>query len=637
MVTLKINGTAVTVPEGTMVLRAAAQAGIAIPRLCDHPQLEPYGGCRLCVVEVEGMRLPIASCTLPVAPNMVVQTDTPQLREARQFVLGMLFSERNHFCPFCQVSGKDCDLQQAAYAEGMTHWPIQPGWQQFALDTSHPFFVMEHNRCILCRRCVRACGELVGNFTLGMEERGSATLLTADTGVPWGASTCIGCGTCVQVCPTGALFEKDNPYVGQDADSTATRSICLQCSVGCGIDVKTRGNHLVRILGDWESAVNGGLLCKAGRVLPLHEQRERLTTPLIRRAGQLQPATWDEALTLVTERLRPLRGQNGHGVAALASTRLSIEALNAFRQLFNMGLATSIEEGVPTATSAAQAQQTGQAFESDLRALHAADCVVLVGANPLASHEVVSFFIKRHLPHGLRLIVIDPQNTEFTDRAHVHLTPAKGQDAALLAEITAALGHATVVRDDVRATAEILHTARQIVFVYGKGVTAQRTGDALTALLNLVTTLKQTGAQAHLLSLKGEANSLAAAQLGLDQPFVLNGQQAVYLALGDDVPSENLTKRLEKAPFLVAQAAYRSPLTDQAEVVLPVEMWAETEGHYLNLDGRLQSAQAALQPPAQVRSNTAVFRDLANAWGQPLADDWRDRLNDRVACVPLQM
>jgi formate dehydrogenase major subunit len=437
------------------------------------------------------------------------------------------------------------------------------------------------------------------------------------------------------VCPTGALFEKDNPYVGQDADSNSTHSICLQCSVGCGIEVKTRGNHLVRILGDWGSPVTGGVICKAGRVLPMQEKRERLTTPLLRRDGQLQPAIWEEALAFVAERLRPLRNQNGHGIAALASTRLSVEALSLFRQLFKTGLTTSIEEGVPTAAPAAQAQQTGQAFESDLRALHGADCVVLVGANPLASHEVISFFIKRHLPNGLRLIVIDPQATDLSDRALVHLTPAKGQDAALLAELGAALAQPEAARPEIQAAVEVLRGAQQVAFVYGKGITRQRA--ALTALLDVVKALRQSGPQAHLLSLKGEANSLAAAQLGLDQPFALNGQQAIYLALGDDQPSESLLKRLEKAPFLVVQAAYRSPLTDRADVVLPVEMWAETEGHYLNLDGRLQKAQPALQSPSQVRSNAAVFLDLAQAWSQPLDDDWRGRLMERVACVPLVM
>ena len=180
----------------------------AFRRLCHHPALKPYGGCRLCVVEVDGFRTMQASCTLPASNNMVVRTDTPALRESREFVLSMLFSERNHFCPFCQVSGGDCELQNSAYDEDMTHWPIQPNWTIFPVDTSHPYYVLDNNRCILCRRCVRACGELVGNFTLAIEERGANNMLIADVGVPLGESTCIKCGTCVQVCPTGALIDR---------------------------------------------------------------------------------------------------------------------------------------------------------------------------------------------------------------------------------------------------------------------------------------------------------------------------------------------------------------------------------------------------------------------------------------------
>lgn len=191
MVNITLDGKQIEVAEGTTVLKAARSANIEIPTLCDHPQLTPYGGCRLCLVEVEGMRTLQPSCTLPVMNNMVVHTDTPKTRDARKFILNMLFSERNHFCPYCQVSGGDCELQNAAYHEGMTHWALQPNWKPYPVDASHPYIIMEPNRCILCRRCVRACGELVGNFTLGFEERGANSNLIADLGVPLGESSCI--------------------------------------------------------------------------------------------------------------------------------------------------------------------------------------------------------------------------------------------------------------------------------------------------------------------------------------------------------------------------------------------------------------------------------------------------------------
>lgn len=197
MIRLTIDGQDIEVAEGTTVLRAAQAAGIHIPTLCDHPQLVPTGGCRLCVVEVEGFRTVMASCALPASNGMVVRTDTPTLIKSRELVLTLLFSERNHFCMYCQMTGGDCELQNAAYGLGMTHWPIQPEWRPCPVDASHPDFILDNNRCIVCRRCIRACSDLVGNHTLGVEDRGAKTMLIADWGVPLGESSCIACGNCL--------------------------------------------------------------------------------------------------------------------------------------------------------------------------------------------------------------------------------------------------------------------------------------------------------------------------------------------------------------------------------------------------------------------------------------------------------
>ena len=338
MVNFTIDGKTVEVPEGTTVLKAAEAAGIHIPTLCYHPALVPFGGCRLCLVEVEGMRTLQPSCTLPASDKMVVHTDTDKVKAARKFVLTLIFSDRNHFCPYCQVSGGDCELQNAALDEGMSHWPFQPNWQHYPVDATGQYFVMDHNRCILCHRCVRACGELVGNFTLGIEERGASSMLVADTGVPLGESTCVSCGTCVSVCPTGALIERRAAYQGHEKQLEPVQSVCIGCSVGCGITVYARDNRLVRILGDWDAPLNGGVLCKDGRFLPMEEDRERITTPMVKKDGKLQPATWEEAISTIASKMKPLAGKKGDGIAALTSTRLPVEALSQFKQLFAGGL-----------------------------------------------------------------------------------------------------------------------------------------------------------------------------------------------------------------------------------------------------------------------------------------------------------
>ncbi len=651
-VKLTINDQEIEVPEGTTVLQAAQQTGIEIPTLCDHPNLTPYGGCRLCVVEVKGARTLQPSCTLPVNSGMVVHTETEKVREAREFVLTLLFSERNHFCMYCQTSGGDCELQNAAYGEGMTHWPLQPNWSPYPVDASHPNYVLDHNRCILCRRCVRACGELVGNFTWGVQERGAETILVADLGVPVGESSCVSCGTCVQVCPTGALIDRVSAYQGRETDVEHIKSTCTGCSVGCGIEMVVRDNRLVRIEGDWEAPVNEGLLCEMGRFTPMKEERERVLTPLVRKDGQLKASTWAEALTVLSAKLKPLAGQNGHGVAALASTRLPSEALSHFEQLFarKMGsqMVTSIEEGATTALPGNAAQQAGHPIESNLEALKSADCVIAVGVDLAASHQVAGFFVKRAIPNGTKLVVIDPFENGLNARADFALQPKTGTDYTLLMGLMAGLGkeapvdvsqfsaaavsEATgIAAETITAVSQMLAAAKKPVFVYGKGITASNSGDSLTALLNLTKMVDN----ASLLSVKGEANSLAAYLYNLDKPFELNGQKAVYLALGDDYPSKRLLQRLENAPFMAVQASYVSEATAMADVVLPAEMWAEQEGHLLNLEGRLQTIQRGLTAPAEVRSNVEILESLAAQLDFSLNNDWEGQLKQRVSPNPI--
>ncbi len=656
MVNVTIDGKTIQVPEGTTVLRAAEQAGLKIPVLCDHPHLLPFGGCRLCVVEVEGMRTLQPSCSLPVSNNMVVRTNTEKVQAARKFILTLIFSDRNHFCPYCQVSGGDCELQNAALNLGMTHWEYQPNWKPYPVDASHEYLVIDHNRCILCRRCVRACGELVGNFTLGIEERGASSMLVCDVGVPFGESSCVACGTCSQVCPTGAIIDRRSAYQGLEKKTESTASICLGCSLGCGVNVLTRDNRLVRITGRWDAPVNAGVLCKLGRFLPLDEDRQRITTPLVRKDGKLQPATWDEALQAASLKLKPLAGKNGSGVAAIASPRLPVESLAAFKQLFKGGFrsdtVTTLEEGASTLAASALAAETGP-FETDLSALEAADCVVVLGIDLAVEEQVLGFMVKRSLPSNTALVVIDAAENGFTPLARAALKPAAGAVNVALRGLSAAirkLGLAKAGTNGKDAEAELKSAAEQSgiladQLVYAGGMIAKATRPVFIYGKNLnLADLKAAadlaalvGAGKNLIGARGAANSLAAAQLGLDQPFKRNGHQAVYVALGDDVPSQRLIQQLEGTPFLVVQAAYSSRLTAMADVVFPVEMWAETSGHYINIEGRVQGTAAALKPAAGVRSNLAALQAVAASVGLSAEADWQAALAERKAPVALAL
>ena len=277
-VNLTINGQKVQARAGQTVLEAATAAGIYIPTLCHHPALAPIGACRICLVEISRFQPLYPACTYEVSEGLAVQTHSERVEKVRRFVLEMLFAERNHYCMVCERSG-NCELQDLGYRYGLDHWTYPTYVEPFPVDASRDTFLMDHNRCVLCRRCVRACAELVANHTLGLRQRGARTMINADLDLPLGESSCVECGTCLQVCPTGALIDKRSAYldVGPHVQVERVKSTCSQCSVGCGIEIVVRGGQVVRVEGDWEAAPNGGVLCKMGRFDPLYDGRRRIT------------------------------------------------------------------------------------------------------------------------------------------------------------------------------------------------------------------------------------------------------------------------------------------------------------------------------------------------------------------------
>jgi len=628
MINLTIDGKTIEAKEGTTVLEAAEAAGLYIPTLCHHPQLTPYGGCRLCMVEIEGARTLQPSCTLPATDGMVINTSSEKVLSARKFVLTLIFSERNHFCMYCPVSDGDCELQNRAYDEDMTHWDLQPNWQPFEVDASHPFIMLDNNRCILCRRCVRACGELVGNYTLGFEERGADSLLVADYNVPLGESTCISCGTCVQICPTGALIDRQSAYQGKEIDVEQHIGVCVDCSVGCQRDVLTRDNRLIRIEGVWDAELNHGLLCDKGRFLPLEDDRSRLLTPLVRKDGNLKAATWEEALKVAAAGL-----DKGDKLAALASTRLPLEDLTLFKSIFadslDAGLVTSLEEGKPTASLAAMADKIGKPFEADLTALKDTDAVLSLELDLVGEHQVAGFFVKRQLLEGTQLFVADDTDNRLVNHASGTMKLVSGEETQFLLKLLKALDEGSE-DESLNKAANALKNAEKPCIVYGATFAENADEGALEALLKLAEELN-----AALIGVKGNANSMAAAQLALEAPFKADGFEAAFLLLGDEEPTQKLTKAMEEIPFVVAQAAYSSQLTGAADVVLPVTMWAEQSGTYLSLDGRLQTAIKSLEAPEGVLSSREALLKMAEKLSIEPNTDWKTSLKARIPTVAI--
>jgi predicted molibdopterin-dependent oxidoreductase YjgC len=325
---------------------------------------------------------------------------------------------------------------------------------------------------------------------------------------------------------------------------------------------------------------------------------------------------------------------------------------------FKSGMVTSTEEGMPTAVLNAVAEKHG-AFEGKLDVLRNADAVLCMGANIAKTHMVAGFLVKRALPKGMHLIQVSPVAGPLDEFADVTLNNKPGSDLALINGLQAVivkegLGRnplafpdvETVIAEALRATgleaenlaqaARMLAHAVSPVILFGKGITAQRNEKLVQALISLATLIGAVDSErVGLLSLKGEANSVAAALFSLDAQFSLDGQQAVYVALGDDFASKKLLQNLEKAPYLVVQASYVSDLTEKADVVLPVALWSEQAGHYISLDGRVQKAKQAIHAPEGVRANADVLAEVAMRMNMPVKQDWQAAVHAKKSSVVL--
>lgn len=324
--TITIDDRQVEVPAGTSVLEAAESIGIDIPRLCHDPVLGSVGTCRLCVVEIEGMRNLRASCTTKVTPDMVVRTNTPPVREARKTVLELLLSDHPADCLTCEKMG-DCKLAEYSYAYGVRKGAFAGEEHHYDLDESNPFIVRDPNKCILCGKCVRACQEITGKNVLGFAFRGFDTKVAPFGDSTYVESDCVFCGNCVAVCPTGALTEKPMQAEGRRWELEKVQTTCPFCGVGCTLDLNVKDGRVVGVTST-HGTVNDQALCVKGRFgWDYIYNAGRLTKPLIKRNGQFEEASWDEALNLVATRLSDIRDRYGAGsFGALSSARATNEA-----------------------------------------------------------------------------------------------------------------------------------------------------------------------------------------------------------------------------------------------------------------------------------------------------------------------
>ncbi|UCG82883.1 MAG: molybdopterin-dependent oxidoreductase [Dehalococcoidia bacterium] len=638
-ITLTINDKQVEGTEGDTILDICRANNIYVPTLCYLEGFSNVGACRLCVVEIEGERRINPACTYPARNGLVVRTKTDALEKYRRLILELIFTERNHFCFFCEASG-DCELQALAYEYQVDHMRYPYNFPSLPVDTLNKFLVIDHNRCILCGRCVRVCGEGVANHTLDFGKRGWRTLVVADINQSIGESSCINCGACAQACPTGAIFSKISAYRGRTSEGKVVRSVCSQCGVGCPIDVLVKDNNIVRIDGT-DLREPEGQLCAQGRFRQVYREGTRITTPLIHtRARGLQPSSWENALKLVGEKIKEYKGRYGtRSIAGLASSRCSNETLNGFAGLMRQIVGTSkvdtldgecyrvLTKGI----SSFSKNGLGLEVESTLENILKADCVLVVGSNPLESHPVAgSYVLKARHQNNAQLIVIDSRANTFGFRADLRLRPKPGSEEVLFNALAKAVTRRAanvgkphrngslaktaettgLDRAVIRQVIDKLSVAEKPVLIYGEGVINQKNTRIIARLLDLANVAGKDGI--NVISLKPRGNSRGAWDLGIASQKEVSKGKLVYMLVGDDeVDTDYWIDQLNQAEFVIIQASYHSPLIECADVVLPSPIWAEQQGSYVSLDGVKSQSKRILKPLRGIRSDSEIITRVA--------------------------
>jgi formate dehydrogenase major subunit len=534
-VEVEIDGLPVKVPEGTSVLRAAALAGVDVPKLCATDSLEAFGSCRLCLVEIDGVKGTPASCTTPVRPGMTVRTQTPRLEKLRRGVMELYISDHPLDCLTCSANG-DCELQDMSGVVGLREVRYGVGTGENHLDaptdTSNPYFDFDESKCIVCSRCVRACDEVQGTFALTIEGRGFDSKVSPG-GLSFLDSECVSCGACVQACPTATLEERSVVDLGMPTRSVLTT--CAYCGVGCSFKAELKGDELVRMVPYKDGGANEGHSCVKGRfAFGYASHPDRQLRPMVREkiTDPWREVSWEEAIGTVAAKMRDIQARHGVGaIGGITSSRCTDEEVYVVQKMVRAAFGNNNVDTCarvchsPTGYGLKQTFGTS-AGTQDFKSVESADVIVVIGANPTDAHPVFASRMKQRLRKGARLIVIDPRRIDLVRSPHVkadyHLPLAPGTNVAIFnafahVVVTEGLVNSEFVADrcedfdewaefvsrpenspealaeitgvpaaDVRAAARLYAAGPNSAIYYGLGVTEHSQGSTMVmAMANL--------------------------------------------------------------------------------------------------------------------------------------------------------
>jgi formate dehydrogenase alpha subunit len=705
-VSLTIDGVQIEADSGTTVLEAAEQHGIYIPTLCYHPLLTPFGGCRLCIVEVAGTPGFPAACTTPVANGLVVRTATEQVQELRREVLKLLLARHPYTCLVCErkedcdawqgtirkvgvttgcqycPQNAQCELQKLVEYLGVAEIDYPITYRGLPVHTEDPFFDQDYNLCIVCGRCVRVCQEVRYNGTLAFTYRGDEALVGPAFNRPHLETNCEFCGSCVDVCPTGALADKRSKWEGVPTSAVAT--ICPYCSVGCSLDLNLKNGRVISSTPHYESPVNHGQACVRGRygVVEIVHSMDRLTVPLVRKNGRLVETSWDEAVEVVANGFARYRADQFALITSAGCTNEENYVLQKFARAVMGSNNIDFPSAFPFRVETKDLLRMLPAGNGlSIHEVGEAAGIMLIGTNTCQSHPVLGVEVRKAAHRGSKLITVDVRETDLCRLASLSLHPFLGTDHLMLAAMVKILLHEELIdpkwandhRQDLaelssslesldlayveevtRVPAErlaqavrLLSANRPGVILFGSGITHYATAtESLRAIYDLALLLGGNEREAvRIVPVVGQGNIVGAYDMGACpdhlpgyQPLsngealaryerawghpLNNGSGLKYGEIVQHITEQKVkavylvgelppTAALKELEFLVIQEIFPTPNVEYADVVLPATSFAETEGTFTNLEGRVQWLSKANEPPGDARADWWICCQIA--------------------------
>ncbi len=616
MPTLTIDGVEITVEPGSTVLQACEQAGVEIPRFCYHDRLSIAGNCRMCLVEMEKSPKPIASCAMPAGDGMVIRTDTPAVKKAREGVMEFLLINHPLDCPICDQGG-ECDLQDQAMTYGRFFSRFSEGKRAVKNKDVGPLIKTIMTRCIHCTRCVRFGDEIAGVEEFGAVHRGEH--MEIGTYVAQAVTSELS-GNMIDLCPVGALTSKPHAFVARSWELVKTETVDVLDAVGSNIRVDSRGREVIRVLPRLHEAINEEWLSDKSRFGCDGLKRRRLDRCYVRRDGKLAAAAWAAAFAAIAERIRGLAGER---IAAIVGDLVDGEAMVALKDLMAR-LGSPHLDCRQDGAKLEAGSRAGYLFNSTIAGIEAADAILLVGTNPRWEAALVNARIrKRWRRGGLAVGVVGPQ-ADLT-YAYDYL----GAGPQTLAEIA----------EGRHPFGAVLKAANLPMLVLGMGALARPDGAAVLARARQIAAATDMVADGwngfnvlHLAAARvgGLDLGLVPGSGGRDVDGILAGAEAgeieaVYLLGADEID----TVRLAKA-FVIYQGHHGDAGAQCADVILPGAAYTEKNATYVNLEGRAQRARRASFPLGEAREDWRILRALSERLGHALPYDTLDQVRARM-------